>query len=114
MENQARRTMTLKEQTWLDHVTRAHQSGQPLSHYAQANGLEAKALYRWQSVLRQRGRLDVADAAPTPSAFMSVRVEPTGLSPWRVSFPNGVCLDVSPPQTSARCVELFSMLSALS
>lgn len=116
MEQQARRPTTAKEQHWLDHITRAHQSTQPLSHYAKTNGLDAKTLYRWQSILRQRGWLEATEAVSknsTSSDWLPVRIETATLTPWRVVFPNGLSVEVTPPQTCEQRAELFSVLSTL-
>lgn len=46
-----------KQAFWLDHIKQAQENKMPLARYAHDYQLSEKSIYRWNSVLKQRGLL---------------------------------------------------------
>lgn len=93
------RPLTLLQQQWLAHLQQAEAQKQSVAEYARENGLDADAMHRWRSQLKQRG---VVVGATSSAAF--VRAEVKSFSPasisasaptLRIVLPNGIVLEVS-------------------
>jgi hypothetical protein len=70
--------MKKDEQVWEAHVAAIEREAISVSAYAEREGLSAAAIYYWRQKLR--GPVKVAKPAPTPSAFVQLRVaEPAGV-----------------------------------
>ncbi len=101
--------LTERDTLWLEHL-RACGSGS-LKEYAEAHGLDVRALYDAKARLRRKGAL------PAASTVRLVRVERERVSTGgpaycRVHFPNGVAVELAcAPQDWA---SLFASVAALS
>ena len=93
------RKLTLLQQQWLTHIQKAAAQQQSVAEYARANGLDADAMHRWRSQLKQRGVV----VGSTPSAAFvraEVKASPpvsisTNAPTLRVVLSNGIALEVS-------------------
>ena len=109
------RPLTRLQQQWLTHFQRAEAQQQSVAEYARANGLDADAMHRWRSQLKQRGVV----VGSTPSASF-VRAEVKSLPPvsmstnapmLRVVLSNGIVLEV--PHSAALLADVVRELSVL-
>jgi hypothetical protein len=65
--------LTDKQRQVLAHVERARNEGTPLSEYAKAHGVSARAIYDGMAALRRKGVLPRGRAS-SKSGFVAVRV----------------------------------------
>lgn len=71
--------MKKDEQVWEAHVAAIEREAISVSTYAEREGVSAASIYYWRQKLR--GPVKAAKPAPTPSAFVQLRVaEPAGVS----------------------------------
>jgi len=95
----AGRPLTRLQQQWLTHLQRAEARQQSVAEYARENGLDADAMHRWRSQLKQRG---VVVASTQSANFVRAEVKslpPVSLSTnapmLRVVLSNGIVLEVA-------------------
>ena len=81
-------TLTEREQQTLEHLQKAQELGSSLNEYCAAFGLEVKKLYVMKKQLVRkgvlppaRGKVEVAKPTAQPSAFVPVRIVPSGSPP---------------------------------
>lgn len=135
MPNHDDKDLTEKQRYWLTHLEACEKSGQNVTSYAAANGLDRRVLYNWRSRLCRMGvlansltsgarRSRRGDSPEAPSGagakkselgFRAVRVfshdEP--ISGLRIRFPNGITLEASDSFEMSTSHELLSVLAAL-
>jgi hypothetical protein len=99
--------LTTKRAFWLEHLQAADRSGQNLSTYAQAHGLNVKQLYYWNKVLRQRGLH--GHQVPSSALFKKAHVVASGAC--RVILPTGVTLELDSVHEPAWLAQLLGALS---
>ena len=98
---------TTKQAFWLEHLQAADRSGQNLSTYAQAYGLNVKQLYYWRKVLRQRGLH--GNKTPSSNLFHKAHVVASGAC--RILLPGGVTLELDTTPEPAWLGQLLSALA---
>lgn len=81
------KTITERQQYWLDHLKAAEVFGSSLARYAAANDLKVKDLYQWKSSLTKRGLW-----SPPNSSFVSVKAKPSS-TVFSMVLPNGIRLE---------------------
>jgi len=88
------KTMTHKQQLWLDHVKAADSSEGTIADYALSHHLKLKALYQWKSKLVKEG-LYRPGAMITESGFVPVKAVQTkpDQSGCTVNLPNGIQIE---------------------
>ena len=99
--------LTTKQAFWLEHLQAADHSGQRLSSYAQAHGLNVKQLYYWNKVLRQRGLH--GNKMPPSNLFHKAHVVANGAC--RVILPSGVILELDSAPEPAWLGQLLGALT---
>ncbi len=99
--------LTTKQAFWLEYLQTAAQSGQSLSSYAQAHGLNAKQLYYWSKVLRQRG----LHGNKTPSSNLFHKAHIVAQGACRIILPRGVILELDTAPEPAWVAQLLGALS---
>lgn len=84
-----KKTITKRQQHWLDHINAAEASADTLVAYAATHKLKVKDLYQWKTALTRRGFLP--EKKPK-AAFVPVATAPPKVSPTscNVMLPNGV------------------------
>jgi hypothetical protein len=109
------RPLTRLQQQWLTHLQRAEAQQQSVAEYARANGLDADAMHRWRSQLKQRG---VVVVSTQPASFVRAEVKslpPVSMSTnapmLRVVLSNGIVLEV--PHSAALLADVVRELSVL-
>lgn len=80
----ADKTITERQQYWLDHLKSAEDTGSSLVDYANANDLKVKDLYQWKTSLVKRGLL-----SSPGSAFIAVKARPSS-AVCSLVLPNGI------------------------
>lgn len=85
--------LTTKQVFWLEHIKAAKASGLGLKAYAQQQGLDPKALYRWKMTLGRKGLLERTHAFVEARVTQSPRPEPMACS-VHVQLPNGARLQL--------------------
>ncbi len=84
--------LTERERYWLKHIRACEASGQRMSDYAAAQGLNVRALYDGKRTLVRKGVLP----APQPHRFQRAQiVDAVQVGEWRVHLPNGVSVAFS-------------------
>lgn len=81
------KTITERQQYWLDHLKAADAGGISLVQYAEANELKVKDLYQWKTSLTKRGFW-----ASSPSSFVAVKAKPS-TAVCSMVLPNGIRLE---------------------
>ncbi len=81
------KTITERQQYWLDHLKAANADGSSLVEYAKANDLKVKDLYQWKTSLTKRGFWSTSN-----SAFVAVKAKPSP-SVCSLALPNGIRLE---------------------
>ena len=84
-----KKSITKRQQHWLDHLKAAEASTGTLVAYAGAHKLKVKDLYQWKTALTRSGFLP--EKKPK-AAFVQVDTAPASVSPTscNVTLPNGV------------------------
>ena len=101
--------LTEKQRYWLRHLRQCEEGGQSLAVYAKECGLDLKNLYRWKSVLAQRGLLGSSLPGFTP-----VRVEMAAMTgACRVRLTNGVVVELTQSLAEAPLAALLMTLGRL-
>ena len=95
------KTLSKRQQIWMDHLRAAEARGMTLVAYAAANNLLPKDLYNWKSRFIKRGVIESSGGADD---FASVRLQRATAS-CAVQFPNGARVEFTAP-LSAQLVEL--------
>lgn len=89
MADTASPSLTERQQFWLEHLRACAKANLTTKDYAQAYGLNVKAMYTARKDLAQRVTLQSTTTAP----FARVRVAPSPLATqWSVQFPNGTAV----------------------
>ena len=107
-----KKTITKRQQHWLDHIRAAETSADTLVAYAATHKLKVKDLYQWKTALTRRGFL--SENKPK-AAFVPVTSAPANKSPTRcdVTLPNGVRLHFTGALDSASLSEIMTAASRL-
>lgn len=107
-----KKSITKRQQYWLDHIKAAEASGGTLVAYASAHKLKVKDLYQWKTALTRRGFL--LEKKPKP-AFVPVATAPANVSPTRcdVTLPNGVRIQFAGKLDSLSLREIMTAASCL-
>ena len=81
------KTITERQQYWLNHLKAAEEANITLTKYAEANDLKVKDLYQWKTSLTKRG-FWVSQA----SSFIAVKAKPSS-AVCSMVLPNGIRLE---------------------
>ena len=112
------KSITERQQYWLDHLKAAEAQSLTLVSYAKANDLKVKDLYQWKTSLTQRGFW----MTPTPpksskssksSGFVAVKAKPSS-AVCSLVLPNGIRLEFQGELSAGLLKDLVSSASALS
>jgi hypothetical protein len=111
--------LTERQRHWLKHIRAAERKDEPLTVYAEQQGLSVSSLYEAKRHLRKAGVLAVASAPNKPERatpeFVSVSVrEPVRSvngTVLRVRLSNGAMLEWSDAPQGEALLELIGMLS---
>jgi len=106
-----KKTITKRQQHWLDHLKAAEVSAGTLVAYAAAHKLKVKDLYQWKTALIRRGFLpeNKPKAAFVPVAN-APEVPPSGCN---VTLPNGVRVQFTGNLDSVSLHEIMTAASRL-
>ncbi len=86
-----------RREFWLSHLAKWHTQGGTMKAYAQANDLPVGTFYAAKSAYaRDSNKTKSLRLAPTPHPqFLPVQLAPSELcEPIRISFPNGIRMEV--------------------
>lgn len=90
------KTLTVKQQFWLNHVIAAKNCALPLSTYASQHSLSAKSLYNWRWKFAQQNSSDIKKVNPFIKIIPSTKPMPkTNLADDHITqatLPNGIVL----------------------
>ena len=108
----SKKTITKRQQHWLDHIRAAETSADTLVAYAAAHKLKVKDLYQWKTALTRRGFLP--EKKPKP-AFVPVATAPAKDCPTRcdVTLSNGVRVQITGNLDSVSLREIMTAASLL-
>lgn len=81
------KSITERQQYWLDHLNVAEANGISLVDYAKANELKVKDLYQWKTSLTKRGFW-----TSSASKFIAVKAKPSSAA-CSMILPNGIRLE---------------------
>ncbi len=81
------KSITERQQYWLEHLKSAQDTGSSLGEYAKANDLKVKDLYQWKTSLVKRGFL-----VSPGSAFVAVKTKSSSAA-CSLVLPNGIRLE---------------------
>ncbi len=107
-----KKTITKRQQYWLDHIKAAEATTDTVSAYAATHELKVKDLYQWKTALSRRGFLP--EKKPK-TAFVPVATKPATVSPTscNVTLPNGVRVQFSGDLDGVSLREIMAAASLL-
>ncbi|MEM7082611.1 MAG: hypothetical protein AAF465_07740 [Pseudomonadota bacterium] len=107
-----KKSITKRQQHWLDHINAAEASADTLVVYAATHKLKVKDLYQWKTALTRRGFLPEKKpkAAFVPVAKVPAKVASTDCS---VTLPNGVCVQFTGDLDGVSLREIMTVASRL-
>ena len=92
MNESATKTLTERQQYWLEQVRACQASGKSIAEYAADEGLDAKAMYAGKKALVKKGVLPRTRSTHFQRAQV---VGPVVGSEWHIQLPNGVSIAFS-------------------
>lgn len=107
--------LTERQKYWLGHVQECRKSGGGMKSYAETHGLEVREFYHWKRWLGGKGLLE--EGWKRIRLFQRVVVEPENEhapSPvCRVTFPNGVRIELAGPLNASLLGAVFKAAGGL-
>ncbi len=109
------KSITERQQYWLDHLKAAEAQSLTLVSYAKANDLKVKDLYQWKTSLTKRGfwMTSTPPKSSKSSGFVAVKAKPSS-AVCSLVLPNGIRLEFQGELSAALLKDLVSSASALS
>jgi hypothetical protein len=95
-----------KREAWRDRLSRRSVSRLSLAEFCRQEHVSVKSFYYWKR------RLSVVTAASQPSAFLPVRIAPTGPSHVEIELPNRSVVRVPMELAHERLTELIQAAAA--
>jgi hypothetical protein len=102
-----------RREFWLSHLAKWRTQGGTMKAYAQANDLPVGTFYAAKSAYaRDPGKNKTACPVPSATArFLPVQLAPPqACAPTRISFPNGICIEVPGPLAPQQWQSLLDVL----
>lgn len=84
-----------KQAFWLNHIKQARENKIPLARYAKDAQLSEKSIYRWNTVLKQRGLLPTEKNTAGFAKVKTISSHPKINLPVEICFSNGHRLQLS-------------------
>ena len=104
-------SLTLKQRFWYDHIIRAREYDSSLAAYAKQENIDLKAMYNYQSMLRQKGVLSAETKFTRVTQTAIVEQKQSASEAVCVQLHNGHRIEV--PIGSCDLGALLQMVNAL-
>ncbi|BFM18903.1 hypothetical protein R50073_50860 (plasmid) [Maricurvus nonylphenolicus] len=103
--------LTPKQRYWHEHLLQAKDFEGSLARYAKHHDLDVKALYHYQTILRQKGVIESVSKFTRVTQSMTIESMPSSSRYYRLAFANGHHLEL--PVESVELPALIDRVSTL-